>query len=90
MIRKLVSDPHAGTPQTHRRVRTKGSLSPTTAKLDLQAALRGVKDLAASQKHKTVAKTASLCAAPPRTPSGDGLITYHPVDQGPRDAYPDY
>ena len=41
----------------HRTVCTKGLLSPITAKADsIQAALRRIKDLAAAERHKSVAE----------------------------------
>ena len=46
----------------HRTVRTKGSLSPTTARLMVfKLLMRGIKDLAASQRHKSVAEGHRRC-----------------------------
>ena len=51
----------------HRTVRTKGALSPTTAKADgVQAGDRRIQDLAAAQGHKSVAEDHRRCQFPRR------------------------
>src|SRR5258705_7409282 len=52
----------SGVGASHETVRTKGSLSPNGRQaVGLQAALRGIKHLAAPQRHKSVAESHRRC-----------------------------